>query len=99
MADRRAWLSVIPVARAVAALVWSIAQPSEVCISGGDTHTCTDHSQMRLFVGAGGVGLAVLLAAVLGFAFGMRRPVVVIGVSIGLGLVAVATVSQLQAIT
>ena len=42
MADRRVWMFVIPVSMAVAALIWSIAQPSEVCTSGGDTQTCTD---------------------------------------------------------
>jgi hypothetical protein len=90
---------VLPAVMALSALAWALLQPSEVCTSGSDTGVCTDYSAMRFLVAMASLGLAVLIAAVLGLAIRLRRSAVVFETVLGLALIGVGVASQIRAIT
>jgi ABC-type nitrate/sulfonate/bicarbonate transport system permease component len=98
-ASNRMWLFVLPACVALAALVWAFVQPSEVCTSGDDVGVCVDHSAMKFFVGTVGVGIAVVIAAGLGFAIGLSRWAMAVWMGVGLTLIGVGVVSQIRVIT
>jgi len=93
------WLLVFPAAIALASLAWAVLHPAEVCVSGGDTIACSDYSSMKFFVATAGVGLAVLVAAFLGFAIRLRRTAIAAAVAFGVALIGLAVVSQIRDIT
>lgn len=93
------WLFVLPAVVALVAFAWALLQPSEVCTSGGDTSVCADYSAMKFFIATAGVGLGWLIAAVLGFAMGLRRSAIAAAVVVGVALIGVAVASQVRSIS
>ena len=83
----------------LAVLAWAFLQPSEVCTTGNDTSVCTNYSTTKFFVATAGVGTAVLIAAVLGLAVGLRRAAIASGIGVGLTLIGLAVASQIRVMT
>ncbi|HJS26897.1 MAG TPA: hypothetical protein VJ913_07220 [Actinomycetota bacterium] len=98
-ASIRTWLFVLPAVVALAAILWALLHPREVCTSGGETSVCTDYSATKFFVATAGMGLAALVVAVLGLAIHPRRSAIVAWVAVGLTLIGVAVASQVRVIT
>jgi hypothetical protein len=90
---------VFPAVIALAAMGWAVSHPTVVCVSGGDTFGCTDYSLMKFFVATAGVGLAMLVAAFLGFTMRLGRTAIVAAVAVGVALISLAVVSQIRAVT